>query len=124
MKIENFGKYHKPEKNLVICLLLSLLVQVVAFGMTVPFHSLFSHMGPVLQKAVDVAGEMSEPTLGRLIFGIVTFVLGIGLVPVAHLLNKKIRKYLGFSWLFCAESYFGNQLVNVSGTSKLVVFRS
>lgn len=96
MKTENFTKYHKPEKKLVITLLLSLLVQVIAFGITVPFHSIFSHMGAVLQESVDVAGEVSEPTVGRLVFGIVTFVLGIGLVPLAHYFNKKNKDLLGF----------------------------
>ena len=98
--MENFTRFHKPEKKLVICLLISLLIQVIAFGITVPFHSLFSHMGPLLQGVVDVAGENSEPTLGRLIFGLVTFSLGIGLVPLAHYFNKKEKDYLGFGIAF------------------------
>ena len=100
IKIDNFTKFHKPEKKLVLWLLLALAIEVIAFGLVVPLHSVFSHMGPLLQARVDVAGEMSEPTVGRLVFGIVTFVLGITVIPIANLLNKKDKDIFGFGLAF------------------------
>lgn len=102
MQFTNFTKFHKPEKKLVIAFLLALLVQVIAFGIACPLHSVFSHMGPLLQEVVDVGGEKSEPTLGRLIFGIVTFVLGIGMVFLSHFMNKKNKELLSFGFAFFA----------------------
>lgn len=100
MELENFTRIHKPEKKFVIWLLLALLFQVVAFGITVPLHSVFSHMGPLLQECVDVAGETSEPTVGRLVFGLVMFTLGIGSPFLAHYFNKKGKDLIGFGLAF------------------------
>lgn len=100
MKIENFTRFHKPEKKLVICLLIAILIEVIAFGITVPLQSAIVHKGALLQAQVDVAGEMSEPTVGRLVFGIVTFILGLVLIPVANLLNKKDKEMFGFGIAF------------------------
>lgn len=100
MKSENFSKFHKPEKKMVITLLLATLVEVIAFGIACPLHSVFSHMGPLLQNVVDVAGENSEPTVGRLVFGIVTFILGLGLPFLANYFNKKDKELLGFGLAF------------------------
>lgn len=96
MELENFTKIHKPEKKNIVRLLIALLLEVIAFGVTVPLHSVFSHMGPLLQDCVDVAGEMSEPTVGRLVFGIVMFVLGIGLPFLASYFIKKEKDLVGF----------------------------
>lgn len=103
IKIENFTKFHKPEKKLVITLLIALLIEVIAFGLVVPLQSAIVHNGALIQPQVDVAGEMSEPTAARLAFGIVAFILGIGLIPVANLLNKKdkdLLQYVGFGLAF------------------------
>lgn len=100
MKLENFTKIHKPEKRYVIDLLLALVAEVLAFGLCVPLHSVFSHMGPLLHETVDVAGEMSEPTVGRLIFGCVTFVFGLVLPYIAHIFNKKGKELIGFFLAF------------------------
>lgn len=68
IKIENFTKFHKPEKKLVITLLIALLIEVIAFGLVVPLQSAIVHNGALIQPQVDVAGEMSEPTAARLAF--------------------------------------------------------
>ena len=65
VKVENFSRFHKPEKKSALCLLFAILIEVVAFGVTVPLHTLLAHLGATLQPSVDVAGEVSDPTVGR-----------------------------------------------------------
>lgn len=100
IKIENFTKFHKPEKKLVISFLLVILVEVLAFGIAMPLYRLIAHSGQLIQEAVDVAGEISEPTLGRLIFTIVFMIVGVGLVPLANLLDKKGKELFSFGVAF------------------------
>lgn len=99
-------RMHKPEKQQILMLLLALVVQVISFGVVVPLHSVFSHMGPLLQEPCDVGGEMSEPTVGRLVFGICFFVFGIILVIVSHFLDKKNKETISFGCAFCAGVMF------------------
>ena len=98
--MENFSKPHHIEKRQLLDLLFALIAEVVAFGVCVPFFSLIVKQGPLIQDCVDVAGEISSPTVGRLVFGIVAFTFGIGLTFLAHFLNKKNKEIFSFASAF------------------------
>ncbi len=99
--MENFVKPHKIEKSKLLDLALALIIEVLSFGVCVPLHSLIVHNGRLLQEPINVGGEMSEPTTARLIFGIVAFIIGVGLIIFAHYIIKKNKELIGFGLAYC-----------------------
>lgn len=100
--MENFTRPHKINKRDLLYLLFGLLVQVVAFLFPILFFRLTVHSGPLLQGQYDVYGEMSEPTLGRLIFMIVSFFIAIGLIFLSNYFSKKGKDLISFGISFCS----------------------
>lgn len=72
-------------------------MQFLAVGVCIGFHRLFIHMGKQIASPEMINGEMSDPTIGRMIYAFISFLLFVGLTVLASKLNKKGKEFLAFS---------------------------
>lgn len=66
--------------------LLPMLIEAIIFGLLMMLFNLFVKRGPLLQDVRLVGDETSSPTLGRLIYGILSF---IGFIVFSALASKE-----------------------------------
>jgi len=87
-------KFEKKEK--LTYFLLPFLIQFGVLGVCIPLHRIFIHIGPFLGETELIGMEMTNPTAGRLIFGILAFIAFIILTLFASQKAKKGSELFSF----------------------------
>ncbi|MBO2515767.1 MAG: hypothetical protein CW338_00630 [Clostridiales bacterium] len=92
-------------RGFLIDYLLSIGIELVILFALMGFCSLFIYRGALIGAEELVGSEMSSPTLGRLIYMILSFVLAAGLCVAASLCAKKGKDVFAF-WAGFASGIF------------------
>lgn len=107
--MKDYFKPSKPSKDQFIHLFIAFAIEIAAFGVCMALFRICK-TGSLLQESVDVAGEMTNPTVGRLVYCICSFWVAIGLVVLGSRLDKKGKTEISFGCAFGAGVFFWQSL--------------
>lgn len=111
--MNHFEKYHKPQFS-VKEYLLPFLLQYVILVICMSLHNFFVSKGSYICAEAMVGDEKSSPTVGRLVFCILTFAGAVILTILASNTAKKGREYIPFFFGLIAGTFlwqsFGEDL--------------
>lgn len=80
--MKHFERYHKPKFSAKEYLL-PLMLEYVVLLVCIRLHRLLIYRGPLLGEAILVGDELSAPTVGRLVFCILSFAAAVCLTALA-----------------------------------------
>ena len=99
--MKNYLKPSKPTKERIVRLLVAFALEVASFAVCLTLIKI-KDLGPLIQGSVDVSGEMTSPTVGRLVYCIGSFCLAVGLVILSDRFDKAEKNELSFGLSFAS----------------------
>jgi len=94
-------RIRSTKKELVTEYLIPLVIEFIILALCIAAFGFFMNKGPLLQAPEPVGEEMSKPTVGRLVFGVLALVLWYVLSVVASKAAGKgrdfVSSYAGFA---------------------------